>query len=433
MSVVLLNIRKQSATTGYSLQQAGSIISSQINHESAPPINLDIEEIPFQDGAKLVSKTFSPKQLTITGRLKASTQADLDTLIDTFKKNTDVIFGYLDIAYAGGYRRFVVTTASQSITRSGKQLTVCGFGLALNVIDPPFARAVSALDGDLVVNESMTLSAITTAVTQETVTFDGSAEPRPIFNIVIDKPSSLQSIVLKNKNTQQYIEVEGSFASGDLLRIDTEKFQTTLEGNNKEFIGVMPEFELGTNRLEIFAKDLSATSDFNEIYNKVIAIPKGVQRGMFFTTEPSTGNKLGHYEFLMAKNPEATGRMIARLYDDSNGNGVPDNLLQTIYVDFSLIGEGYGWISLDFTDFDGNDLNASSAGYAVVFEPENDNSIIYLPYRDKGIVKSSAYKDKNMSAFAIDADKEHCYRVFFKIGTSQWQLDANSKYTKRYL
>ena len=267
----------------------------------------------------------------------------------------------------------------------------------------------------------------------ETITLEGTVSPKPTIFIVIDKPSSLESIMIKNKTTQQGIEITGDFVSGDIVKIDTENLKVTVEGNEREFVGVMPEFDIGNNRLEIFGKDESALVDFNEKHNRQLAITKGNEYGIFLTTSVTGDDKYGHFEFLISKNADATGRMIVRLYDDTDGGGIPESLLQTKYVDFDLINEGLSWVSIDFDDFNFDDLNGSTGGFAVTLEPEDGVSVITMAYRDFNTLEKMTFRLKTETIFTVQTTREPVYRSYKKVATSYWQLDVSAKYTKRYL
>lgn len=410
----------------YSLQSS-SVITSELQHESSPPINLDVLEVPFKDGGALTSKTFSPRKITLSGSLRASTQADLDVLIDTFKKNTNVIFENLDIVYASSFRRYRVTTSAVTISRGRGNITICGFSLSFDVINYPFGRQVSALSGSDVMNESFSFDINgPDQIINETVTYDGTAKPRPIIKMVIDNPSDLQIISLRNKTNQQATEIASDFMSGNELVIDTEEKSVTIDGKPTEYTGVIPDFELGSNKLEVF---LSSTGAYlnSYLFNQVQPIVKDTWYGIIFHDATQSSNIL---QIFLAKNSQATGRVRFFLMGD-NGDGIFSVFISEQYIDVSLIGVGYSYINIQMSGY-------SPAGFPSVelvglfIEPEDSGTVIYWPYIDTQTASFAAFKNKNMRS-AIRVAREFVYKSYIPNTGSAWKIDTSSKYNKKYL
>lgn len=412
----------------YSLQSS-TIVSNTIAHDGGPPIQLNGLKATRSDGEKLVSSVYSPKTITIAGRIKAATQSDLETAIDTFKKSVSVVEGNLDIEYAGGYRRYVVALQSTSIERAHYHLTFVPFSITFRVYDPPFGKQVGSLGGSLTENEFFTSSAIAALAVEETFTFDGTAKPKPYFRLTVDRPGSLRTVRMRNRTTFQEISISNSFLSGDVLTIDAEDEEVLLNGLQEDYEGMFPEFELGTNKVEFHFVDLYGLNQEQAEFNSV-AVIKGnhIEEAQIF--KPSTTANYSRMEVLVRKNKDkpATGRLLARLWTTSGS--LPSVLTEQIIIDNEKIGENFAWVDLPFSSVS---LTAATS-YAVSLLPETGDEIFEVAYNDESLYTDGnrARKFRRTGTWTAYSTNDLAFRLYRDLN-GIWSIDALGKYTKRYL
>jgi hypothetical protein len=235
--------------------QSSTVVSSRMLHDSAPEQELNLLKITRRDGQKLISATYKPKSITFVGQIKGSTQDELEANIDTFKRYVEITEGNLDIAYSGSYRRYKVACLSVTIERARAHLTYAPFTLTFLVYDPPLAKEVNALGGNLVVQEALSVQQITTQSYETTITFDGSAKPKPAIDFVLDTVGALTDISFKNETTGQQISIGTSWSNSDRLTVDTDNATVQRGGIDIDFSGIFPEFDLGANKVLVTLTD----------------------------------------------------------------------------------------------------------------------------------------------------------------------------------
>ena len=242
---------------------SGNYSITEVGFDSAPTVSLNMLEIGSRDGAKLISARYNPKEISISGMIKGTTQDDLDTNLDTFKKIISGTNLILNINVIGVARTWTVQTQAVTIgdPRLTYNITFIPYELTLVACDPPFAQNDTY---------SSIFSANDQAVNVYTAYFNfgGTAPPTPEFNFKIDTAGSLSTIGISNETTGKTIDVGTAWANLDTLEIDCDE-QTVMRNNQQvDFEGVFPEFDITqANKLK-FTYDTSANpSPSQETYN----------------------------------------------------------------------------------------------------------------------------------------------------------------------
>lgn len=355
----------------YSLQ-SDAVVASYIGHDGGPRQALNLLKISRRDGEKLISSTFEPKTLSISGVIKGSDQDDLERNIDEFKRYTAVTQGELDIEYAGGYRRYIVALQTVLIERAFHHITRAPFSLTFIVNDPPFGQKVSGLGGELVVNEAMSAQAIASVAYQTTITFDGSAPPKPVITAVIDTVGSLAELTFKNQTTNQEITVGTSWSNGDQVTIDTDGNTVRRAGIDVDFEGIFPEFDLGPNQILLTLSD-SGSLDQQQVLQDSDAETQGSYIEEAQTFQVSASTNYDKIEALIKKTVDFDNDTQTEGFDSTTnkdaGNttgdwntGASAALLANTGVATSNIdalsgGGGGSGLQVPSTDFGGGELN----------------------------------------------------------------------------
>lgn len=225
-----------------SLQTAG-IITSEIDHHSAPDNDVTLLAIAFASRNKAINNNVSGKTITIAGKLVAASASAMDTLEDTFKGYLVGREKNLDIEHASGTRRYIVTPAAVRVERPGG-LSYADF-MAKFLCSSPFGvdLAATVLDNT---------TGYTSATRNIAVTFVGSAEHQhPIIRITLNSGTQLSNgtISIGNNSNGQVLQITRNWVVGDVITIDT--YEMLVKVNNVEvvFAGAVPIFETGAQTI----------------------------------------------------------------------------------------------------------------------------------------------------------------------------------------
>lgn len=223
--------------------QTSNIRTRNIDHESMNGREIQYERLGTRDGAKLVDDTFAPRLIKIAGTIIGSSQSDLEDRIDDIK----VLFAQkeknLDIAYAGGTRRYKASCTRYSIARDYYNITFVTWEAEFTVSDPPFGTALDTA--------TIEYSAVTQAIgTWDPVaTFQGTYRPFPIIQLTVNSETNLTQIAFTNDETSHQIKVAktGGYTAGDVLLVNTYDYTVTINGAAVDYEGVFPDFVQGDN------------------------------------------------------------------------------------------------------------------------------------------------------------------------------------------
>lgn len=222
----------------------GNYSVHEMKIDNAPLLGINTLEIAHQDGAKVISANYKPKEIEITGMISGSSEADLDARLDTFKKTVSGTRLNLSMNYAGATRNWTVEVEAIIIgdPRLHFHITKIPYSLSLSACDPPFGTSS-------VYSSVFSADAKMGATFSASLDFGGSASPKPYIRYQINTAGTLGEIITKNDFTNQQLEVSTAWASGDVLEIDCENLECLRNGQPIQFDGIFPEFELDDNIL----------------------------------------------------------------------------------------------------------------------------------------------------------------------------------------
>lgn len=106
----------------YAAATRTGIVTSDIQHADLPPKDIAMLALANANLSVIPYINYPSRKITISGTVAGSTQADLDTRIDTFKKNLSGKDKNLDIVYGSGTRRYTATVNTLSVDRKNKAL-----------------------------------------------------------------------------------------------------------------------------------------------------------------------------------------------------------------------------------------------------------------------------------------------------------------------
>lgn len=223
---------------GNSLQTSNIAVADIQGHTNLPDKDVRLYKFAHAHASDIPFEDYVGRTIKASGTLSASSASGLESLIDTFKGYCIGNKKNLDIGWAGGTRRFIATVESAPIPRPGG-LFFANFDIKFLCTDP-FGRDTAVTTAALTGATGRTASQY-----NDTYSFGGTAPYQyPVTTITYTalSASGSQYAVWGNGNTGQVIVVNRVWANGDVLVIDTENHNVTVNGINVYFTGAWPEF-----------------------------------------------------------------------------------------------------------------------------------------------------------------------------------------------
>ena len=241
---------KQITINGLDIQTENYIVSD-ILYRGNTSKTINTFQKSRNDGFVLQSQYYTEKDISVSGNINCSTEADLKTKIDTLKEavSGDNEFN-VDIDDAGNTMRFTCVLESLSIPEKHYHITNVPFSLSLKC--QPFGKATTAVTS----TNSITNASSSPYVVSINPT--GSVAPKPTikWEVITSTPSAdITQISLENTTTGDIITISGLEldAVGDYLEIDCDELTSIVSYNSTEsnidYTGVFPSFVTNTNSI----------------------------------------------------------------------------------------------------------------------------------------------------------------------------------------
>ena len=214
-----------------------------VKHETIPEKIISTEQLARGDGEIIVSERYGKRIISFVGILSASSQANLETAIDSFKELFSRQQKNLDIDWAGGTLRYVATCVNHRFDRDHFHNLFVPWSAEFAVYD---SFGEDTTETVLVNAENFNSGRWTKAFT-----FAGSAKPRPRFTLTpAATAANTQGLMIKNTDNGQRIVVP---FSGGLLAVDYEidcRLKTVkINGVVSKYYGQFPDFIVGVNNI----------------------------------------------------------------------------------------------------------------------------------------------------------------------------------------
>lgn len=245
----------------FSLQGNG-VFTTDTDVYSAPARALAAEKLADADGAVIVKTSLEPKVFTCEGWLEAPTIAELDRLIDSFKRELNKQNQHFDLDYAGTIRRYVATPRNVVISRP-KGLNTAGWSVEFYCANP--------VGADIEPRALLSGTAISTSAHIAPITVEGSykAEPRIVVTISsVTGGTGGKTVSVSNDSTLRGLTVTRDWTNGDVLEIDC--LNKTVYVNNAvvEFAGQFPAWEPGNSGISYLDDFTTRTVDLAATYTR---------------------------------------------------------------------------------------------------------------------------------------------------------------------
>lgn len=228
--------------------QTSSIITSQIDAASIPEKDAKLYSLAHANASKIPFTSYPSKKIVISGKLIASSIANMDALEDTFKSYFRGTDKNLDIGFNGGTRRFIATVNSIAIDRPGG-LQFANFTIEF-VCTQPFGQATSVTTPSS--SFSPSAAGRTSGSYTDAITFTGTAPYQlPVITITITAVTGGTGyLAVGNSGNNQGITITGqTFVATDVIEIDCKNKTVKKNGVAIDFLGAFPEFPPGAQSL----------------------------------------------------------------------------------------------------------------------------------------------------------------------------------------
>ncbi len=213
---------------------------------SAPILDLQKRAYPRAQGAYAETAYWRETHLVLRGTIKGSSRTDMESRMDTLRKNLAVFGGILKIPWAGTsryYECYAIGLDRIFQERDHYHMTMCPYEVELIALQP-FGRS-----GGRTVTDVPTPIAVS-PTTMEFVNA-GTAEADSLAYLTVVTAGTLSQIVWENTMNGDKVTIPSSFSNGDQIVIDGENRRVTKNGIEIDYTGVLPKIAAGSNAFKI--------------------------------------------------------------------------------------------------------------------------------------------------------------------------------------
>jgi len=215
---------------------ASPYIVRYIKHDLWPDRNLTRENLAGERGTIVVDTEYGEKIFEVAGKITGTSQANLEANVDTFKELMSRKGKNLDIGYGDSTRRYVAYVEDLKVDRDFYHLLHAPFSFKFIVPQGIGKNPTQVTD---------TNNNITDASYEDTITIEGTAEPKPTITITVDSETDLTKLEFTANGNK--IGITAAFNAADVLVIDCENKKVTLNGTEVDYDGIFPNFVIGSN------------------------------------------------------------------------------------------------------------------------------------------------------------------------------------------
>jgi len=249
--------------------QSSSVITSEIQHENVVQKRLNIQKFAEKEGGAFIRPDFDIKIITLKGIIKGTSQSDLETNIDSFKKNINSSQKNLDIEYLSGTRRYIATCSKMLFEREHYSIDVISWELEFMVCNPALGTNIDTSTLEALSNAN-TFAGTLTGEHDGYLDFSGTFRPNPIIKLTFNSCNGIQKLQFRNTNGDglfSLIEIKNyKFENGDIILIDTGEGTVTVNGEEIEFSTGFPNFTVNNNTYTLRIVGISYNADLKVIY-----------------------------------------------------------------------------------------------------------------------------------------------------------------------
>lgn len=216
-----------------------------------PTRDIKINKIARRDLSVITSSEYVSKEIPVYLDVCSGTRADTEATVSQVKALVQTQNGELIVEQGGLFITYTATMNEFNIEWNGNKAYV----EIIFIASDPIGKA-----------ESATLfsgTAITTSTWASNITVGGNTTAYPVTTLLLNSGTGLtnKQIVVHNAKTNQGIRVQRTWLVNDLLVVDSEKMEVTVNGIPVNFTGMFPQFATGSQQVKVF--DTLTTRNYN--------------------------------------------------------------------------------------------------------------------------------------------------------------------------
>ena len=223
-----------------------------IDHDSSSPRQLNTFNLARQRGSVLVNTDYQSKTIKITGVIFGANLANLERNIDDFKELLSRQGKNLDIDYAGDVRRYIATAVKIDVPRDSYHITFAPYTVEF-LIPSGVGRSTNA--------DSVSVAGILIDSYVDTLSIGGTANPKPKLSLSFVSANTVSKIEFLANGDK--ITISENISADDIVVIDCENLQVTINGLVVDYTGIFPAFGVGANVYEIEVTSVSHEYNIN--------------------------------------------------------------------------------------------------------------------------------------------------------------------------
>ncbi len=230
---------------------------NRLQDENSNNIQTNIFNLARQRGEFLLNKEFKTKTIEINGTILGNDSNGLETNIDSLKELLMRQGKNLDIEYSNGTRRYVSTCTSFEVDRDFYHLSYAPY------------KATFIVPSGVGFNISKTTSSVTDISSLNyvsNITLGGTTQPKMKILLKITADSSVTGFEMLVNGDK--ITISETIITDDVIIIDEENIKVTINGIEKDYIGIFPQWVVGFNVYQITFTATSLTYNLDFEYTK---------------------------------------------------------------------------------------------------------------------------------------------------------------------
>lgn len=243
------------------LNDATNYFVEAMNNEDVAKQEVDTQKIARTNESVILRKNFGVKTIKMSLIVKDSSKALLDARLDILRGIVEAVDKNLDIDYASGTRRFVCTGFIKGIDRR----------LTWAKLDIEFICYKAF--GEDTANTTEEFNDKTTNPYTDDIEIGGSAPAQPDITININAitlDAGDKFLQIKNTENGDYVKITADdFQVDDVIVISSRTSLVTRNGNVIEYLGIMPEWNVGVNNWEYSDNFATRQVDISFAYKKL--------------------------------------------------------------------------------------------------------------------------------------------------------------------
>lgn len=228
------------------------------NFNSLPVRDIKMNKLARRSLSIITSSEYSHKLVPVFMEVCSGARADTEDTLTFVKSLVQAQNEQLVVLQGGAEVVYTATMQEFNIEWDGPKAYV---EIIFVASDPVGRESVS--------QELASTTGITVASSAVNMTVEGSATAYPVITVTINSLTggTAKQITIANGMTNQGITIERTWSALDILIIDSENMEVTVNGTIVDFTGRFPEFAAGSGQITYLDNLTTRNVDLTASYN----------------------------------------------------------------------------------------------------------------------------------------------------------------------